>query len=151
MQSRLRFDNWPKAFNGKQLSNPFEHLVVRSCRDSKKCRKVLQRAVQSASDNPEMVIQALLSFEREEGELKRVKNALSVLLSLAYKSSSQTAKREEERRKNRKNEKRTTFRKSKFNFTQPSCQKKKRKKRSAPSTVDVLQVACFFLVRKFFE
>ena len=46
----------------------FLHLVARSCRDIKKCRKVLQRAVQSASDNPEMVIQALLSFEREEGE-----------------------------------------------------------------------------------
>ena len=46
--------------------NPF-HFVCRSCRDIKKCRKILQRAVQSASDNPEMVIQALLSFEREEG------------------------------------------------------------------------------------
>ena len=46
----------------------FLHLVARSCRDIKKCRKVLQRAVQSASDNPEIVIQALLSFEREEGE-----------------------------------------------------------------------------------
>ena len=47
----------------------FNYLVpTRSVRDIKKCRKILQRAVQSASDNPEMVIQALLSFEREEGE-----------------------------------------------------------------------------------
>ena len=47
----------------------FGYLVpTRSVRDFKKCRKILQRAVQSASDNPEMVIQALLSFEREEGE-----------------------------------------------------------------------------------
>ena len=43
-------------------------LTCRCCRDIKKCRKILQRAVQSASDNPEMVIQALLSFEREEGQ-----------------------------------------------------------------------------------
>lgn len=43
-------------------------VPIRSVRDIKKCRKILQRAVQSASDNPEMVIQALLSFEREEGE-----------------------------------------------------------------------------------
>ncbi|XP_067033706.1 squamous cell carcinoma antigen recognized by T-cells 3-like isoform X1 [Acropora muricata] len=44
--------------------------ILRCCRDIKKCRKILQRAVQSASDNPEMVIQALLSFEREEGTLE---------------------------------------------------------------------------------
>lgn len=43
-------------------------LTCRCCRDIKKCRKILQRAVQSASDNPEMVTQALLSFEREEGQ-----------------------------------------------------------------------------------
>lgn len=46
----------------------FEYTVFRSCRDISRSRKVLQRAVQSASDNPEMVVQALLSFEREEGE-----------------------------------------------------------------------------------
>ena len=52
-----------------QYSYIFGYLVpTRSVRDIKKCRKILQRAVQSASDNPEMVIQALLSFEREEGE-----------------------------------------------------------------------------------
>ena len=51
----------------------FGYLVpTRSVRDIKKCRKILQRAVQSASDNPEMVIQALLSFEREEGEWSHV-------------------------------------------------------------------------------
>ena len=50
------------------LTSCLEYLVGRSCRDIPKCRKVLQRAVQSASDNPEMVVQALLSFEREEGE-----------------------------------------------------------------------------------
>lgn len=65
------WDNAILSNHGREAEYWLEYAnILRSCRDIKKCRKVLQRAVQSASDNPEMVIQALLSFEREEGTLE---------------------------------------------------------------------------------
>ncbi|KAL9980223.1 hypothetical protein ACROYT_G008778 [Oculina patagonica] len=65
------WDNVILSNHGREAEFWLEYAnILRSCRDIKKCRKVLQRAVQSASDNPEMVIQALLSFEREEGTLE---------------------------------------------------------------------------------
>lgn len=64
------WDNVILSNHGREAEFWLEYAnVLRSCRDVKKCRKVLQRAVQSASDNPEIVVQALLSFEREEGTL----------------------------------------------------------------------------------
>ncbi|CAH3157953.1 unnamed protein product [Porites lobata] len=65
------WDNVILPNHGREAEIWLEYAnVLRSVRDIKKCRKILQRAVQSASDNPEMVIQALLSFEREEGTLE---------------------------------------------------------------------------------
>lgn len=65
------WDNVILSRHGREAEFWLEYAnLLRSCRDIKKCRKILQRAVQSASDNPEMVIQALLSFEREEGTLE---------------------------------------------------------------------------------
>jgi len=65
------WDNVILSNHGREAEYWLEYAnILRSCRDIKKCRKVLQRGVQSASDNPEMAIQALLSFEREEGALE---------------------------------------------------------------------------------
>lgn len=65
------WDNVILSRHGREAEFWLEYAnLLRSCRDIKKCRKILQRAVQSASDNPEMVIQALLSFEMEEGTLE---------------------------------------------------------------------------------
>ncbi len=48
----------------------------RSHGDTASCRKVLQRASNSASDDPEMVCEALLQFERESGDLESFEGAL---------------------------------------------------------------------------
>lgn len=65
------WDNAVLSNHGREAEFWLEYAnILRCCRDVKKCRKILLRAVQSASDNPEMVIQALLSFEREEGTLE---------------------------------------------------------------------------------
>ena len=48
----------------------YVHTVTyRSHGDPELCRKLLQRAVHSASDDPQRVCEALLQFEREEGDL----------------------------------------------------------------------------------
>ncbi len=44
--------------------------------DLSNCRKLLQRSVNSASDEPEKVCQALLRFEREVGTLETFESAL---------------------------------------------------------------------------
>ena len=48
----------------------------RYCGDIEACRKILQRAVNSASDDPEGVCQALLEFEREVGSLESYEGAM---------------------------------------------------------------------------
>ena len=48
----------------------------RSYGDHALCRKLLQRAVNTASDDPERVCQALLGFEREVGSLETFEAAL---------------------------------------------------------------------------
>ena len=44
--------------------------------DTELCRKILLRGVNSASDDPEKVIETLLQFEREEGDLASYETAL---------------------------------------------------------------------------
>ena len=44
--------------------------------DPEQCRKILHRAVNSASDDPEVVIETLLQFEREEGDLESYEASL---------------------------------------------------------------------------
>ena len=44
--------------------------------DTELCRKILLRGVNSASDDPEQVIEKLLQFEREEGDLSSYETAL---------------------------------------------------------------------------
>ena len=51
-------------------------LFCRNYGDTELCRKLLQRAVNSASDDPERVCEALLQFEREEGDLASYEAAL---------------------------------------------------------------------------
>lgn len=45
-------------------------LLYRAYGDAKHCRKVLARAINSATDWPELVFEACLRFEREEGSLE---------------------------------------------------------------------------------
>ena len=52
------------------------HHTHRYCGDVEACRKILQRAVNSASDDPEGVCQALLEFEREVGSLDSYEGAM---------------------------------------------------------------------------
>ena len=65
--------------------------VYRSYGDPELCRKLLQRAVHSASDDPEKVCDALLQFEREEGDL--------VSYEAAVERCAAQMRRVEERRK----------------------------------------------------
>ena len=44
--------------------------------DTEFCRKILLRGVNSASDDPEQVIETLLQFEREEGDLASYETSL---------------------------------------------------------------------------
>ena len=44
--------------------------------DLELCRKILHRGVNSASDDPEQVMERLLQFEREEGDLASYEGAL---------------------------------------------------------------------------
>ena len=52
------------------------HFSPRTFGDTKHCRKILQRAVNSASDWPESVCDALVNFEREEGTLETWESAV---------------------------------------------------------------------------
>ena len=54
------------------------HLThcLRYCGDIEACRKILQRAVNSAGDDPEGVCRALLEFEREVGSLETYEGAM---------------------------------------------------------------------------
>ncbi|XP_064398817.1 squamous cell carcinoma antigen recognized by T-cells 3-like isoform X3 [Halichondria panicea] len=62
---------------GKQAQYWIEYASIeRSHGDTASCRKVLQRASNSASDDPEMVCEALLQFERESGDLESFEGAL---------------------------------------------------------------------------
>ncbi|XP_048582482.1 squamous cell carcinoma antigen recognized by T-cells 3 [Nematostella vectensis] len=57
--------------HGRELEYWVEYAnLVRTCKDVQSCRKVLHRAVQSVSDNPEGATRALLSLEEEEGSLE---------------------------------------------------------------------------------
>ena len=57
------------------IHTPHTH-THRYCGDIEACRKILQRAVNSASDDPEGVCQALLEFEREVGSLESYEGAM---------------------------------------------------------------------------
>ena len=44
--------------------------------DTEQCRKILLRGLNSASDDPELMAERLLQFEREEGDLASYETAL---------------------------------------------------------------------------
>jgi len=45
------------------------YIIFRQFGDSKHCRKVLQRALNSVTDWPESVVDAYINFERLEGNV----------------------------------------------------------------------------------
>ena len=53
----------------------FKH-IPRELGHYDECRKVFQMAINSASDDPESVCEAMLQFERERGSLETFETAL---------------------------------------------------------------------------
>ena len=73
-------------------SKSFPFVVSSHYGNVELCRKILNRGVNSASDDPELMVERLLQFEREEGDLGSFETAL-------VKCASQMRRVEERREK----------------------------------------------------
>ncbi|EDO37342.1 predicted protein, partial [Nematostella vectensis] len=133
--------------HGRELEYWVEYAnLVRTCKDVQSCRKVLHRAVQSVSDNPEGATRALLSLEEEEGSLEdwdssyarcatRLKIVNERRTRAAEKEMSQMKEGEElaEKKKASRTEKKATKKQEKKAEKKDKAQTMKRKVRESYS------------------
>ncbi|KAL5475045.1 hypothetical protein EMCRGX_G027093 [Ephydatia muelleri] len=117
--------------HGKEAQYWLEYAQLeRYCCELESCRKLLYRAVNSASDNPELVCETLLQFEREEGTvesyeeaLERCASQMTRVLERRERAAEKEAQKKDEKRE-RKREKKQRPQSSNQGSNRPPQRKK---------------------------
>eukprot|EP00731_Ephydatia_muelleri_P021564 Em0014g155a len=117
--------------HGKEAQYWLEYAQLeRYCGELESCRKLLYRAVNSASDNPELVCETLLQFEREEGTvesyeeaLERCASQMTRVLERRERAAEKEAQKKDEKRE-RKREKKQRPQSSNQGSNRPPQRKK---------------------------